>query len=76
MKGLRYETIEQFFAYQWIKEKFYTDMLDLSIKDKSTIKLIDKDGNVMMVHYGGKGITYKIIKKKGDVIHGSLQKQK
>lgn len=60
MKTLKCQTIEQYFAYQWVKENFVIEEITLALFARNKIKLIDRNNNIMIIFYSGNKISYEI----------------
>ena len=55
------KTSSQFKAYQWIKNNFEIDSLNLEIVDDRTIKIIDKNLETAKIQYKNNKITKKTL---------------
>ena len=58
----------QFKAYQWIKNNFEIDSLNLEIVDDRTIKIIDKNLETAKIQYKNNKIIIEYKDKKKQII--------
>lgn len=59
----------QFKAYQWIKNNFEIDSLNLEIVDDRTIKIIDKNLETAKIQYKNNKIIIEYKDKKKQIIN-------
>lgn len=63
------KTLSQFKAYQWIKNNFEIDSLNLEIVDDRTIKIIDKNLETAKIQYKNNKIIIEYKDKKKQIIN-------
>ena len=63
------KTSSQFKAYQWIKNNFEIDSLNLEIVDDRTIKIIDKNLETAKIQYKNNKIIIEYKDKKKQIIN-------
>lgn len=63
------KTVSQFKAYQWIKNNFEIDSLNLEIVDDRTIKIIDKNLETAKIQYKNNKIIIEYKDKKKQIIN-------
>lgn len=63
------KTSSQFKAYQWIKNNFEIDSLNLEIVDARTIKIIDKNLETAKIQYKNNKIIIEYKDKKKQIIN-------
>lgn len=64
-----FKTSSQFKAYQWIKNNFEIDSLNLEIVDDRTIKIIDKNLETTKIQYKNNKIIIEYKDKKKQIIN-------
>lgn len=64
-----FKTSSQFKAYQWIKNNFEIDSLNLEIVDDRTIKIIDKNLETAKIQYKNNKIIIEYKDKKKQIIN-------
>ncbi|ETT54792.1 hypothetical protein C162_03799 [Paenibacillus sp. FSL R7-269] len=51
---IKAETVEQFYILKWLEASFVTELLEITLVDRYTVKIKDADHKIARVTYAGK----------------------
>lgn len=51
---IKAETVEQFYILKWLEASFVTELLEIILVDRYTVKIKDADNKIARVTYAGK----------------------
>ncbi|GGF72098.1 hypothetical protein GCM10010912_16520 [Paenibacillus albidus] len=51
---IKAETVEQFYILKWLEVNFVTELLEIKLVDRYTVKIKDADNKIASVTYAGK----------------------
>lgn len=51
---IKAETVEQFYILKWLEANFATELLEIKLVDRYTVKIKDADNKIARVTYSGK----------------------
>ncbi|MFC6649354.1 hypothetical protein ACFTAO_34550 [Paenibacillus rhizoplanae] len=51
---IKAETLEQFYILKWLEASFVTELLEIKLVDRYTVKIKDADNKIARVTYAGK----------------------
>lgn len=51
---IKAKTVEQFYILKWLEASFVTELLEIKLVDRYTVKIKDADNKIARVTYAGK----------------------